>query len=227
MSHTISSKISYAIDLIRKGKIKSVIKGFTKNIYSETISFALKRDSNLEQKTPRAFVKFTFRLYKESDDDYFSDDEDNISLIKQLQKCYVAVTKEGIPFFRIWLLNSSQNNKIKEFWGDSFPKLKDDEVLTESAFTTPKFRGLGIMPAAMALLAEEAKKEGKRYTITITPITNINSLKATNYAGFKPYAIRKEKYILFKKTVSYEEISNELMEYYSEITSRKRKPKKQ
>ncbi len=226
MSHTIFSRISFALDLIRKGKFKSVIKGFTKKLYSETISFALKRDSNLEHKIPRAFVKFTFRLYKESDADYFVNDEDNITLIKQLPKCYVAITNEGIPFFRIWLLNSSQNKKMKEFWGDTFQELKDDEVLTESAFTTPKFRGLGIMPAAMALLAEEAKKKGKRYTITVTPITNINSLKATNYAGFKPYAIRKEKYFLFKKSVSYEETSNELMESYNEITSRKRKPKK-
>ncbi len=227
MSHPIVSKISFALNLIKKGEFKSVLKGIAYKIYSEKVSFVLKRDSNLDHKITRSFVKFTFRLYKESDAEFFIEDQENIALIKQLPKCYVAVTEENIPCLRIWLLDSSQNEKIKEFWGDSYPQLKDDEVLTESVFTTPKYRGLGLMPAAMTLLAEKAKEEeGARHTITVTPKTNINSIRATSFAGFAPYAIRKENYFLFNKSVSFEDIPNNLMDYYNEITSIKRKSKK-
>lgn len=226
MSHTTFSKIYILLELLRKGKIKSLFKGFTNKISSEKTSFVLKRDSNLEHKTPRAFVKLSLRNYKQKDKNYFTKDEENISLIKQLPKCIVAVTDEDVPCYRMWVLDSSQNNKIKEFWGNSYPQLKDDEVLMESAFTTPKFRGLGVMPVAMALIADKVKKEGKRHSITITPTTNVNSIRATNYAGFRPFAVRIEKYSFFKKSVRFEKIPEELMKYYNKVTNNRRQKTK-
>ncbi len=44
--------------------------------------------------------------------------------------------------------------------------LPPNEALLEGAYTPASHRGLGIMPAAMALIAEKAETIGARYVIT-------------------------------------------------------------
>ncbi|MFL5111096.1 MAG: hypothetical protein ACJ8DL_10390 [Microvirga sp.] len=53
-----------------------------------------------------------------------------------------------------WLMSSDQNWQIQTI--GAFPKLKPDEALLENAYTPASHRGLGIMPAAMALIAAKA-----------------------------------------------------------------------
>ena len=225
MSSHILSKVGFVINQIKEGEIKSVFKVILNRINSKQLAFGFKRDLNEESKAPRTFVKTTIRPFKNDDVEHFNMDTTNISLINQIPTCYVATTKEDIPCIRLWLIDSSQNKKIKDFWGDTYPQLAEDEVLLESAFTIPKFRGLGLHSAVMYQVAEKAKDSGANFAIAFTPISNINSLRSLTYASFKPYIIRKEKYFLFKKSVIYEEISPELMEYYNNSTNRKRKAK--
>lgn len=226
MSSHILSRVSFVIDQVKRGEIKSVLKGISSKIYSEHLSFGFKRDLNKECKIPRSLLKINIRPFKEEDADHFKMDTTNIELIKQIPTCYVAATKEDIPCIRLWLIDSSQNNKIMDFWGNTYPQLKDDEVLLESAFTIPKRRGLGLHSVIMFQIAEKSKEFGANYAISFTPIDNINSLRSFNYASFHPYIIRKEKCILFNKTVTYHEISEELMNHYIKSTSRKRITKK-
>lgn len=226
MSSHILSRVSFVFDQIKRGELKSILKVISSRIYSEQLGFGFKRDLNKESKVPRSLLKINIRPFKDEDEEHFIMDTTNIELIKQVPTCYVAVTKEDIPCIRLWLINPSQNSKIKEFWGNTYPQLKDDEVLLESAFTIPKRRGLGLHSLVMYQVAEKGKESGANYAISFAPIENINSLRSFNYASFHPYIIRKEKYFLFNKTVTYHEISKELMDYYIKSTGRKRITKK-
>ncbi len=203
-------------------KIKIVLKGIFDKLYSDKVSIVLRRDAKKENKTPRVFVKLSFRIFKKEDEKYFVNDYENIALIKKLPYCYVAITEDDIPCFRIWLIDYHQNKKIKKYWGNSYPQLKPNEVFMESAYTTPKYRGLGIMPNAMALLAEKINQNGVRFAIMTTPITNINSIKASYYAGFRPFKLKKEKHFLFYKSVIFEDIPDHVINYYNLINKRKR-----
>ncbi len=226
MSNTVFSKIIFLIKLIKEGNIKQIWTSFSKRVYSEDIAYGMKRDLNKPYPKPRVLMNVSVRLAKESDEHYFTMDNSNNGLIDPIPNCYVAVTKKDIPCFRLWMIDSSQNRKLNHIWKDTFPDLKKDEVLLESAFTIPKYRGFGLQPFAVFEISEKAKDIGANYAITFTSMDNINSLRSLDYAGFKPFTLRREKCFLFKKSLSFEDIPNDLMKYYDKINRRKLKSKK-
>lgn len=214
------NNIHFTFDQILNGNTSYIFKVLGQRIKSERLSFVLKKDLELEMKMPRSLINVSLRPYSKEDSEYFKEDIGNLFIFKKLSGCYVAVTDKGIPCFRIWMLEPSLNEVIKDYWGDSYPQLNKNEVLIARAFTLKKYRGLGIMSKAMALLAEKAKKEGFKFAISVTPIENKNSLYSSFYAGFNPYLMLREKYSLFKKMDSFEEIPNDLMEFYNKIARR-------
>jgi RimJ/RimL family protein N-acetyltransferase len=111
-------------------------------------------------------------------------------------------------------MDSKQNNKIKVFWGQSFPKLKDNEALIESVFTIPEYRGKGIMPSAIDSISEKGKDFGIKYLMLFVEIDNVPSLKGCHRSGFSPYVLRTEKWILFKRSIRFEEVSKDVMDRY-------------
>lgn len=226
MSNKILKRIVFVQRLIKEGKVKQVWKSFSNRIKSEDIAYGLKRDLNKDHPKPRVLMGVSVRLAKESDGDYFTMDNSNNGLINPIPDCYVAVTKEDIPCFRLWMIDSSQNSTLNDIWKGTFPELKKDEVLLESAFTIPKYRGLGLQPFAVYSISDKAKDFGANYAITFSSLDNINSLRSLDYAGFKPFTLRREKYFLFKKSVIFEDIPSNLLEYYNKINRRKLKSKK-
>jgi hypothetical protein len=73
-----------------------------------------------------------------------------------------------------WLFNAADNAFIQALGG--FPRLEAHEALLENAYTPVKYRGLGIMSAAMALIAEHAAAIGATHVITFVD-DNVASLK--------------------------------------------------
>ena len=124
-------------------------------------------------------------------------DNPNNGLIHKFNTCYVGLTKEQIPCARVWLIDASENKKLKSIWGKRFPQLKKDEVLLENVFTVPKYRGMGIIPAFLYDVAETSKDLGAKYAITFGEVKNKNTSRSYNYAGFSPYIVRRVSYFLF------------------------------
>jgi GNAT superfamily N-acetyltransferase len=139
----------------------------------------------------------------------------------------VAVTKEGIPCFHLWLIDASQNEKLKKVWGDIFPRLNPDEFLVENVYTVPKFRGAGIFPAVLHEIAEKSKALGAKYLISFGETSNVNMSRSFAYAGFFPYVLRTKKNFLFNRSIFFKDIPDELMSDYNGYTAAFRaKPKK-
>lgn len=216
------SRVEYIKKLIKEGKTKTIWEAFVRRIYSEEVCFAFKRDLNLEIKKPRSLVKVTTRVAQESDEVYFKDNEKD-GLMDQLETCYVAINKEEIPCFRVWLLDASQNEKLENIWKGTFPHLNKDEILLENIFTVPQFRGMGIMATAMDIMADKCKELGANYAITIVHVDDTNIIRSLNYVGFEPYILRTRKWVLFNKSIKFKEIPNNLMEQYHKATNRKYK----
>jgi RimJ/RimL family protein N-acetyltransferase len=87
-----------------------------------------------------------------------------------------------------------------------YPLLQPDEALLEGAFTPQAYRGLGIMGAAMSLVAQRAADHGARWVITFVDEQNAASFKGCVRAGFSPYLRRCERFRLFHRSVSFEPI---------------------
>jgi RimJ/RimL family protein N-acetyltransferase len=101
---------------------------------------------------------------------------------------FVAVDqRNGRPCYVQWLLGSANNDFVRRIGG--FPVLQPKEALLEFAYTPPGYRGLGIMSAAMALIAQHAADIGARQVLTFVDHDNIASLRGCQRAGFRPQQI--------------------------------------
>ena len=72
-----------------------------------------------------------------------------------------------------------------------FPRLASDEALLEQAYTIPSHRGLGIMSAAMTVIAEKASDFGASQVLTFVDGEGAASLKACQRAGFAPHLLHR------------------------------------
>ena len=88
------------------------------------------------------------------------------------------------------MLGAADNDFIRGLHG--FPQLAANEALLEGAYTPASHRGLGIMPAAMSLIAEKAETIGARYVITFVAQNNVPSLKGCQRCGFAPDLLHRQ-----------------------------------
>lgn len=218
MINKIKAKLLFAIGLIGSGNIKYVWQAFVRRIKSEEVAYGFKRDLEVRYAKPRTLLKISTRVYKQNDGQFFTERK-NDGLINEFHTCYVGVTKEGIPCCHLWLIDASQNEKLKKVWGNTFPTLGKHELLVENVYTVPKYRGLGIFPGFLDDIVEKGRALGAKSIISFGEASNINLSRSFVYAGFQPYIVRRKKWFLFRKSISFEQISEEEMRIFNTHTA--------
>lgn len=169
-------------------------------LYHRSIRHGLRRDLELDIEKPSAKIPIEVRPMVQGDlEPLFSteglDYAETLELVRRRafverfpKGCYVAIDqRDGKPCYMQWLIGCTDNQFIRSMGG--FPQLRDDEALLENAYTPAKYRGLGIMSAAMALIAERADDLGANYVLTFVDQKNQASLKGCARAGFHPYLL--------------------------------------
>lgn len=168
------------------------------------VAFGLSRDLAVPFPAPSARVPIAVREIAPGDLPYLVSDrpddtaderrehaERRAMLDSGLRRCFVAVDeRSGEPCYMQWLIGSEANDTIRAM--GCFPLLAPDEALLENAYTPPTHRGKGIMPAAMALIAERASEIGARRVWTFVTTDNYASLKGCRRAGFAPAISRRQ-----------------------------------
>lgn len=101
------------------------------------------------------------------------------------KNCYVAKTKNEEIAFIQWLIHPSENLIIKEHFSNKFYMLGERQVMIENAFTFPKFRGHGLLPAVTSDLLEIAEKAGYENVITYIRKDRIASINEFMKLDFK------------------------------------------
>jgi RimJ/RimL family protein N-acetyltransferase len=128
-----------------------------------------------------------------------------------LGTCWVAArVEDDEPCYMQYLIPASQNERIREYFGGIFPPLEPDEALLEYAFTPERFQGLGIMPAAMAQIAEQAAAFGARRVITFVDHENVAALKGCHRSGFREYLTRTDEWRLFRRMPVFAPLTGDL-----------------
>lgn len=117
-------------------------------------------------------------------------------IAKGARRGFVAIDERSdTPCYVQWLFGPEDNDFIARLGG--FPPLEKGEALLENAYTPPAYRGLGIMSAAMARIAEHASVIGARYVFTFVGDDNIASLKGCQRAGFHPVMLHRSVRVAF------------------------------
>jgi hypothetical protein len=208
-----------AKDLARRLGARRTIDVMTrrKPFRSELIALGLRRDLDVPFPAPAAKIDLTVRPMVDRDREILFDlDTPGISgEERELRKSrselaaegvgtpYVAVTADGEPCYVQWLLRPDENEQLREYFNDIFPRLRPDEALLEGAFTPEAQRGKGIMPCAMAQIAEHGREAGARWVLTFVTETNIPSLKGCQRAGFSPYVRRTERWSGLHRSLTF------------------------
>jgi len=186
-------------------------------LYSDSASVGLRRDLRAPCLAPGAQRPFQVRPLTPGDELAWLDvrepglsDEQVYARLGQarllrsgIQTCHVAVEPDGTACYMQWLILSSQNDQVRAFFGNLYPRLAPDEALLEGAYTPEAYRGQGIMAAAMAQIAERAGQFGARWVVTFVDESNVASLKGCARAGFVPFLRRHEAFRLFRRRVSF------------------------
>jgi hypothetical protein len=226
-------RIRGAAQLVRSGSFSTLSTEIKKQLGSESLAFGLRRDLDIPFKPPKAKINISVRQLEPTDlasllhntsnnPDETRGISDQRGIVKaKIPDCYVAVTDDNIPCYMQWLISSQYNHRISDYFHGLFPSLTNPEALLEGAYTPPAFRGLGIMPAAMALIATRASSFNAHLVNTFVDVNNIASLKGCRRAGFSPYILRKDKWLLFHRTISFHPIPDNLLESYHLSTAEK------
>jgi len=190
-------------------------------LYSDSDSVGLRRDLQAPCFAPAAKRPFQVRPLTPDDELAWLDvrepglsDEQVYARLSQtrllrsgIRTCHLAVEPDGTACYMQWLILSNQNDQVREFFGNLYPRLAPDEALLEGAYTPEASRGQGIMSAAMAQIAERADQFGARWVVTFVDEGNAASLKGCARAGFVPYLRRHERFRLFRRRVSFTPVS--------------------
>jgi len=226
-------RLMKASRMLRTGRYSDLAKELSRQLNSETESFGLCRDLQDNFDPPKAKINISVRHLKIDDIDSLlgHDPQDPIEartisdqksmLQAGIPGCYVAVTDEDKPCYMQWLISPVSNDMVAAHFKGIFPLLKPAEALLEGAYTPPAFRGMGIMPAAMAQIAEKAIGINASLVYTFVGIDNIASLKGCKRAGFEPYILRKDKWSLFSRSISFDSIPDQYLQSYQRNTAEK------
>jgi GNAT superfamily N-acetyltransferase len=179
-------------------------------LYTQQTRYGLRRDLALPMANPNAKIPISVRPLENGDvAALFANGAVAHDLAERLEAAwrlafidkgarggFVAVdSRSGTPCYVQWLFGSRDNDFIGKLGG--FPPLAADEALLENAYTPAAYRGLGVMSAAMALIAERASEFGARYVLTFVGADNIASLKGCQRAGFYPHLLHHRARFFF------------------------------
>lgn len=203
--------------LLRYFRMRDIVEKILFRVNSDTSSYCLRRDLSVPFESAPARTPLTVRPLQEADIPKIvalkkmklsrTDMQDLVSRLEHLHAdiptCYIAVAEDGSPAYMQWLMGPAQNEKIQAYFNGTFPWLEKDEALLENALTLEGFRGKGVMPAAMARIAEHGSEIGARWVMTFVEEHNTPSLKGCKKAGFSPYMMRREKWFLFRRKLTF------------------------
>jgi RimJ/RimL family protein N-acetyltransferase len=190
-----------------------VYKLLSRQFRQEWISYGLRRDLEVAHEAPAAKIPVVVRELQDGDIPALFHDAPELltrkerleianrlaHIAEQIPRCFVAIDeRENRPCYVQWLMTAQHNEQIQRFFRGRFPLLKNNEALLENAYTPVRYRGQGIMSAAMSQIAERAIELGGRYVITFVLQDNAASLKGCARAGFFPYTVRRDSHLLFR-----------------------------
>jgi len=159
----IPRRLSTALKLLKEGRLDLIQRYLAHQLHQEWFSYGLRRDLSVPLSVPKARIPIAVRRLCEGDIPLLLPEETH-----QLE----------------------EHERIQYFFKGRFPILANDEVLLENAYTPLDYRNKGIMPAAMALVAEKALENGARVCLRWQPWMAPNhafdyaTLSALNSCGF-------------------------------------------
>lgn len=182
-----------------------IIRRLKQGPYDRRVLIGLRRDTAVPFAAPQAKIPISLRPFRPDDmPNLFSEttaatERERVDIAWRLQmseqgalhsRCFVAVDEiTGRPCHIQWL-TTGYSDVIRT--AAALPVLQRDEVLLENAYTADTYRGMGIMSAVTAQIAERGAEQGARYVVAFIDQHNTASLRGGQRAGLLPWQIETQ-----------------------------------
>jgi RimJ/RimL family protein N-acetyltransferase len=208
--------IHFGRSVLGSGNLGEVVRHARRRIYSTAEFLGFRRDLAVPFDAPPAKIPISVRPMAPGDveailplgpglphGEWWEQATRRRLLEAQIGTCHVAVAPDGRPCYMLCVMGHADNARVQRYFGAAFPELAPHEALIEGAFTPAPFRGMGLMAAATALIAERAAGLGARHVLCFVARDNAASVKGCLRAGFTPETVRREDWRLFRRRSAY------------------------
>lgn len=183
-----------------------IIRRLKQGPYGRRVLIGLRRDTALPFAAPRAKIPISLRPFRPDDmPDLFPEttaaaERERADIVWRLQmsgqgalhsRCFVAVDETTGRRCHIQWLTTAYSDAIRI--AAALPVLQPDEALLENAYTPDAYRGMGIMSAVTARIAECGAAQGSRYVVAFIDHHNTASLRGGQRAGLLPWQIETQR----------------------------------
>jgi len=216
------TEITLIPELLRKRQYSLIIDELGHRVFSTSRFIGFQRDPHTPLEIPDGNLKLNIRPFQNSDyakllhfTHQTSQHEIKNRLVRKawlmsgVKTCYVTEIEEKIPCHLQWMIGPEENNRLSQFIGGGLPRISDNEVLLENAFTTEAHRRKGIEIWTVKQLLEKAMACGVRRAILFVRDTNTVTQKIVQRLGFLPYIEKMDRRFLFFRKITFEPISKE------------------
>lgn len=183
--------------VIKRGEMQQLMRELGRRLYSDDISFILRRDLSVPLPRPvAAKIPIVIRPIQAPDLPHIiAERPRRLPVLRaDIPTCYVATTKDGSICYMVWLVTYDQQQRLAPYFKGELKRYHSDTVLLEFSYTFERFRGLGIMSEAVSRIAEMGLAHGARWVTAYVEHDNLASLRGCAKAGFHPHMVRIEKW---------------------------------
>jgi CelD/BcsL family acetyltransferase involved in cellulose biosynthesis/L-amino acid N-acyltransferase YncA len=114
------------------------------------------------------------------------------------ENCYIARTADTNEICNIaCIIFPTDDEKVAGKFRSWFPRLQEDEVILEGAYTFEKFRGKRLHPSIIIDRLRICKEKGYKRVLAYIEEKNVASLKGAERTGFKQYGSAPELKLMF------------------------------
>jgi GNAT superfamily N-acetyltransferase len=192
--------------MLLRGDTAEILGELANRLHSDDASYILRRDL-ARPLVPSPAAKIPFRIRPMEPGDLPTIVAERPRRLPALRAgiptCYVATTEDGSICYMQWLIGAAHQDRLRPHFKGELAGFESDTVLLEFAYTFERFRGQGIMGAAMAEVAQQGLRLGARWALTYVKHDNVPSLKGCANAGFRPYMLRTESWRAFRLRQSF------------------------
>lgn len=212
MFEKLLSIVRSAFELLKVGGFKEFGYQLRRQIYSRHIQIGLTKELEETVRAPVASnTGYYIRLaspqdMEESFQKASTESKESARLLlsrkwlyhRGLRNWYIARTvATDEPCFIQGVIQPEENEFIEARLKNWFPRLQEDEILLEGAYTFEKYRGNRLHPVVLADILDIYCKRGFHRVITYIEKNNIASLKGAARLGFIPFQETPVLKILF------------------------------
>jgi hypothetical protein len=213
-------RLGQAYDAIRGGDASVLLRRARNRLYSDTLRVGIRKEPTDEDEAQVATAEHRIRIASVADIEAVLDPrrggatDANELWQRRLRRhvaatagpgrCYVADCGDLGPSFMQYVFFPEDNDLVQRSFPDLGPRIEPGEAMVDYLYVSPDARSLPFLISGLLQVAVEARRRGATSVITYTPIGNKAALASSRLVGYRPFALRRSGYRLFRRRVSYE-----------------------